>query len=86
MGDAGEGLVDAHARIEERVEERAKDLRSKKQPQRDPEKMRTLESLRLAKIELERQWQATSVESRREQLKLALDEVNRRISDNEQSN
>jgi hypothetical protein len=85
MGDSGEGLVDAHARIEERLEERERSRRINPRPVRDPEALRKLESLRLARTELERQRDATSVELRRNQLTLALDEVNRQIAAAEQS-
>ena len=57
MGDAGEGLIDADARIQERMEElereRARQIGA--QDRRDPEKVHALESLRLARTELERQ-------------------------------
>ena len=60
MSDAGEGLIDADARIQERMEELERErMQSKKKDARDPEKVRALESLRLAKTELDRQLQAT---------------------------
>jgi hypothetical protein len=82
MSDAGEGLIDADARIQERMEELERDrAKSKKKDTRDPEKVRTLESLRLAKTELEGQLGATQHERRRAQLKQAIDEVERRMSE-----
>ena len=82
MGDAGEGLVDADARIQERMEELERDrMQSKKKDTRDPEKVRTFESLRLAKTELQRQLQATQHEGRRAQLGLAIGEVDRRLTE-----
>ena len=82
MGDAGEGLVDADARIQERMEELERDrMQSKKKDTRDPEKVRAFDSLRLAKTELERQLQATQHEGRRAQLGLAIGEVDRRLTE-----
>ncbi len=82
MSDAGEGLIDADARIQERMEELERDRRqSKKKDTRDPEKVRAVESLRLAKTELERQLQATQHEGRRTQLKAAIEEVERRMAE-----
>ena len=82
MSDAGEGLIDADARIQERMEELERDrMQSKKKDTRDPEKVRTFESLRLAKTELERQFEATQHEGRRAQLKQAIVEVERRMTE-----
>ena len=82
MSDAGEGLVDADARIQERMEELERErLQSRKKDSRDPEKVRALESLRLAKTELDRQRQATQHEGRRAQLTQAIDEVDRRMAE-----
>jgi hypothetical protein len=82
MSDAGEGLIDADARIQERMEELERDRQqSKKKDTRDPEKVRAVESLRLAKTELERQLQATQHEGRRAQLKQAIEEVERRMAE-----
>ena len=82
MSDAGEGLIDADARIQERMEELERDrTQSKKKDTRDPEKVRTFESLRLAKTELERQHEATQHEGRRAQLKQAISEVERRMAE-----
>ncbi|MFN7982850.1 MAG: hypothetical protein U0Q11_13400 [Vicinamibacterales bacterium] len=82
MGDAGEGLIDADARIQERMEELERDRQqSKKKDTRDPEKVRAFESLRLARTELERQLQATQHEGRRAQLQQAIVEVDRRMSE-----
>ena len=61
MGDAGEGLVDAQARIEKRMDEleRARAARSKAPP-RDPAAASRVESLRLARVDLQRQADATT--------------------------
>ena len=82
MSDAGEGLIDADARIQERMEELERDrAKAKKKDARDPEKARALESLRLAKTELERQLQAHQHEARRAQLQQAIVEVERRMAE-----
>jgi hypothetical protein len=82
MSDAGEGLIDADARIQERMEELERDrAKSLKKDTRDPEKVRMFESLRLAKTELERQFEATQHEGRRAQLRQAIVEVERRMAD-----
>ncbi|MEO8483120.1 MAG: hypothetical protein ABI634_12980 [Acidobacteriota bacterium] len=82
MGDAGEGLIDAESRIQERMEEleRAR-LEKSLQDVRDPEAVRALESLRLAKTELERQFEATAHERRRAHLAQAIAEVDRRMAE-----
>ena len=81
MGDAGEGLIDAEARIQERMDqlelERAqKHVRTVK----DPEQTRAIESLRLARTELEQQLAGTTHERRRAQLQQAIDELSRRMA------
>jgi len=82
MGDSGEGLIDAEARIQERQEdmERARVQRLPKTV-RDPVRVQALESLRLARTELERQFAATAHERRRAQLKQAIEEVDRRMTE-----
>ena len=81
MGDSGEGLIDAEARIQERTEEmeRARVHRLPKTV-RDPERVHALESLRLARTELERQLAATTHERRRAQILQAIEEVDRRMT------
>ncbi len=83
MGDSGEGLVDASSRLEERMEEIQESRRktNQKGSKLDPETIRALESLRLAKIDLERQLSTTVHEARRLHLLNALAEISRRISD-----
>ena len=81
MGDSGEGLIDAEARIQERMEELERERTPpRKVDSRDPEQVRALESLRLARTELERQLAATTHERRRAQLQQAIDEVERRMT------
>jgi hypothetical protein len=83
MGDSGEGLVDASSRIQERMEEIQDSRRMAKQggSSLNPETMRALESLRLAKIDLERQLSTTVHEARRLHLQNALTEIDRRMRD-----
>ena len=82
MGDAGEGLIDADARIQERMEELEHE-RSKSgvKDTRDPEQVRALEALRLAKTELNGQLVATTHERRRAQIAQAIEEVDRRMKE-----
>ena len=83
MGDSGEGLVDASSRLQERLEEIQDSRRIAKQGELrlDPERIRTLESLRLAKIDLERQLSMTVHEVRRLHLANAIAEIDRRLGD-----
>jgi hypothetical protein len=82
MGDSGEGLVDADARIQEQIEEREAERRrrSSGQPKVDPEKVRQVESLRLAKAELERQSGATTHPVRKQQIQAAIAEIDKRLA------
>lgn len=61
MGDAGEGLIDAEARIQERMDEleRERSARRSKAPI-DPAALSRIESLRLARVDLQRQAGATT--------------------------
>jgi hypothetical protein len=81
MGDAGEGLVDAESRLAERMEEREQERRQARLgPSKvDPEKVRQVESLRLAKTEMERQLEATTHDARRHQLRQAISEIEKRL-------
>jgi hypothetical protein len=83
MGDSGEGLVDASTRIQERMEEieDAKRKAKHEKSQLKPERIRELESLRLAKIDLERQLSMTAHEARRTHLRNALADVDQRLRD-----
>ena len=81
MGDAGEGLVDQDARIQERMEEREAERRSRRggAAPSDPERVREIESLRLAKAHLERQAEATAHPLRKQQIQLAIAEIDKRL-------
>jgi hypothetical protein len=81
MGDAGEGLIDADARIQERMEELERERRQQvAKAVKNPEQVQALESLRLAKTELERQLEATANERRRAQIGDAIEEIARRMT------
>ena len=82
MGDSGEGLVDADSRIQEQMEEREAERRRRAsgQPAPDPEKTRAIESLRLARAELERQATSTTHPVRKQQIQAALAEIDKRLS------
>jgi hypothetical protein len=83
MGDAGEGLIDAEARLQERMDELEESRRVAKDrgPKVDPEVARQIESLRLARIELQRQLEVTTHDARRSQIQQALGEIEKRIAD-----
>jgi hypothetical protein len=81
MADAGEGLIDAQNRIQERMDEREEERarRAKQKADHDPERIRRAESLRLAYTELSRQLQVTSHSTRKQQLISALAEVENQL-------
>lgn len=85
MGDAGEGLVDAEDRIQQRLAEREQERENARQngvaPPRDPARERQIRSLTLARSELGRQSAATENPGRKEQLRQALAEIERRIAE-----
>jgi ABC-type phosphate transport system auxiliary subunit len=83
MGDAGEGLVDAESRLAERMEEREQEKRKARQAAKsgDPELARQLESCKLARTETQRQLDLATHDARRQQLKNAIAELDRRIAD-----
>ncbi len=82
MGDSGEGLIDTEARIQERMEEVERErMQKQSKAVRDPERLRALESLRLARTELERQLAATTHDLRRTQITQAIAEVDRRMAE-----
>ena len=82
MGDAGEGLIDADARIQERMEELERERQQQgARPVQNPEQVQALESLRLARTELERQLEATTNDRRRTQIMQAIEEIDRRMAE-----
>ena len=82
MGDSGEGLVDQDSRIQEQMEEREAERRRRRggSAPADPERLREVESLRLAKAHLERQAATTEHPVRRKQIQLAIAEIDKRLS------
>jgi len=82
MGDSGEGLVDAEARIQEQMEEREAERRRRagSTPPIDPERVRERESLKLARAELQRQAAATAHPVRKKQIAAALAEIEKRLA------
>ena len=83
MGDAGEGLVDAESRLAERMEEREEEKKKARQTAKggDPERVRQVESLRLARTEMQRQLEVTTHETRKKQLNQAIAELDRRLKE-----
>jgi hypothetical protein len=82
MGDAGEGLVDADARIQERMEELEAERRKRTGGAQkiDPDKAREVESLKLARASLEKQAEAASHPVRKQQIQLAIAEIDKRLA------
>jgi hypothetical protein len=82
MGDAGEGLIDADARIQELADEReaARRERRSQKPQIDPVKNAEITSLKLGLAELKRQFDATEHPVRRKQLQAAVSDVEKRLA------
>ena len=82
MGDAAEGLIDADARLQERMEELEESRKAARdhRPRVDPERARAFESLRLARTELQRQLEATTHPVRREQIAQAVAEIDRQLA------
>ena len=83
MGDAAEGLIDADARLQERMEELEQSRRTTRnqKPRVDPERVRAVESLRLARVELQRQLELTAHAARRDQIGQAVAEIERRLAE-----
>jgi hypothetical protein len=82
MGDAGEVLVDAVDRIEERLAELEQEKeRRNSAPPVNPERQRKLTSLNLARAELQNQALVTLNPVRRRQIEQALADLDRRIAE-----
>jgi hypothetical protein len=84
MGDAGEGLIDQEARIQERMEELEQERAKKGGRKVSPEQLKAIESLqslKLARKEYERQRELTTHDARRAQLAQALAELDRRMAE-----
>jgi hypothetical protein len=82
MGDAGEGLIDADARIQELADEREAARRERRSPKTpvDPVKHAQVTSLKLGLSELRRQLDATSHPVRRQQLEAAVKDVEQQLA------
>lgn len=87
MSDSGEGLVDASSRLAERMDELEEERRQARNGAKrvDPVRAGAIESLRLAKADIGRQLASISHAARRQQLAMALAEVERRLADLEQT-
>jgi hypothetical protein len=81
MGDAGEGLVDAESRLAERMEEREQERRQARvgAPKVDPERVRQVESLRLATSAAERQLEVATHDVRKHQLRQSVADIEKRL-------
>jgi hypothetical protein len=84
MGDAGEGLIDAESRIQERMEELERERSGARRRAPGPDELKareSLASLKLARTELARQHEATANERRRQQIADAMAELDRRMAE-----
>lgn len=81
MGDGGEGLVDAEARIQDRLDEIEQARVLSRRVVKDPVREQRLLSLHLARTDLQRQADNGVNPRRREQLVIAIAELDRRIAD-----
>jgi len=80
MSDAGEGLVDAEARLQEQIEAREQERKRRAgEAVKDPERYRQIESLRLARAQLLQQLESTEHPVRKKQIQAAVAELERRI-------
>ena len=81
IADGAEGLVDAQARLQERIDELEAARIAARQPVvRDPDGARRAESYRLARVELERQFATVQHAGRRQQIEAAIAEIDRRLA------
>lgn len=82
MGDSGEGLIDAEGRIQERLEEVQRERELKKgKIVLNPAVQRELDSMKLARTQLDNQFQAATHPGRKAQLTHALADIDRKIDD-----
>jgi len=82
MGDSGEGLIDAEARIQERMEELQASREHQSEPAKDePERFLRLGSLNLVRTHLTRQLEVATHENRRNQLTSAITDIDRQIAE-----
>ena len=84
MGDAGEGLVDAEARCQERMDERERERTSRRsKAPSDPVAQSRVESLRLARVDLERQLNGAQRPGLQEARMGALADLDRQLAEAE---
>ena len=82
MGDAGEVLVDAEDRLQERLAEREQEReRRGNTPPPNPARQQKLTSLELAKAELQNQAGLTQNPLRQKQIEQALADISRRMAE-----
>jgi hypothetical protein len=82
MGDSGEGLIDNESRIQERMEELQRNREQARKPAvKNPKLVQQIESLQLARKEMERSLENTTHEARRRQLAAALADIESRIKE-----
>src|SRR5205809_6412284 len=82
MGDSGEGLIDNEGKIQERMEELQRNRERARKPEvENPERLRQIESLQLARKEIAHQLENTAHEARKTQLTAALTDIDRRIAE-----
>jgi hypothetical protein len=81
MGDAGEGLDDAEDRFQQHLAEREQERERRGAAFQDPERTKKLQSIQLARAELERQQAVTQNAIRREQIRQALADLDRRLAE-----
>ncbi len=82
MGDAGEALIDAEDRLQERLAEREHQrARSRLQLGKDPVRERLRLSLELAKRDLEQQASTVSSLQRQQQIRETLLDLDRRLAE-----
>ncbi len=82
MGDSGEGLIDAEARIQERMEELQMSREQERKPAiKNKEELRQIESLKLARKEMTSQLEKATHQARKAQINHALADIDRRINE-----
>lgn len=82
MSDSGEGLIDTEAKIQERMDERAAEREQRfTRLHIDPAKLQEIESLRLALSQLEQQVETATHPVRKQQLALAIQDIESRLDE-----
>ncbi len=81
MGDGAEGLIDAQSKIQDRLDELEERRTRRVRVVGNPEREQRLQSLGLARVELVRQSDVSRHPVRRQQIALAIAELDRRIAE-----